>query len=401
MIFQPLDEKNMCTGIYADGKILKIYNEGELEATWNYNPLLRGLPIKYASLYAAGKSLEECCPLELRARLMSVNKRLKSFLTSFMEAKVSLKENCVNDLLPETFVKEMCDIKVQITKHVLETHPEPKEYAFYRRFSELLHEISTHDLNLDFQFLADKLYDPAAKRLWDKSRTRKRIYYNMFGSVTGRLTVSENSFPVLTLHKKYRQLIKPQNDWIVELDLNAAELRVAQALLNKEQVEGDYHEWCAKNIMRGEVSRSEAKTAATQWLYNSKSALATRFDKELTEFYKKDALLAMYWVGGMVHTPFGRQMPCDEHHAISYLNQSTLIDLFHRQIIKADDYLMSKKSFISLLLHDSVVLDLADSEKKILPDIIREISDTKYGKFPVGVKIGRNYGDLKKVEIKL
>jgi hypothetical protein len=223
----------------------------------------------------------------------------------------------------------------------------------------------------------------------------------MFGSVTGRLTDGDNSFPILTLHKKYREIIKPKNDWIVELDLNAAELRVAQALLGKEQVEGDYHEWCAKNIMHGEVKRAEAKTAATQWLYNSKSSLAIRFDKELSEFYKKDALLAMYWVDGKVHTPFGRQIEADEYHAISYLNQSTLIDLFHRQIIKADDALMSKKSFISLLVHDSVVIDLADSEKAILPDIIREISNTKYGKFPVNVKIGRNYGDLKKVDIKL
>jgi len=40
-------------------------------------------------------------------------------------------------------------------------------------------------------------------------------------------------------------------------------------------------------------------------------------------------------------------------------------------------------------------------DKYLLPDIIRTVSDTKWGKFPVNVKIGTNFGTMKKVNIKV
>jgi hypothetical protein len=60
-----------------------------------------------------------------------------------------------------------------------------------------------------------------------------------------------------------------------------------------------------------------------------------------------------------------------------------------------------KKSFIPFMVHDSVVLDLSDDEKADLPELIRTLSDTKWGIFPVNVKIGSNYGNMKKITIKV
>ena len=42
----------------------------------------------------------------------------------------------------------------------------------------------------------------------------------MFGSITGRLTVHKNSFPILTFPKQYREILLPQNDWFVVFDMN-------------------------------------------------------------------------------------------------------------------------------------------------------------------------------------
>ena len=63
--------------------------------------------------------------------------------------------------------------------------------------------------------------------------------------------------------------------------------------------------------------------------------------------------------------------------------------------------LQNKQSFIAFMVHDSLVLDLKESEKNMLPDLIRELSNTPYGNFPVKVEIGPNYGNMKKVKIKV
>ena len=75
--------------------------------------------------------------------------------------------------------------------------------------------------------------------------------------------------------------------------------------------------------------------------------------------------------------------------------------MWHRQILKVDKLLKNMDSFVAFPVHDSVVIDLKDSEKKLLPDLIRQISDTPYGTFPVRVKIGSDYGNMKKVNIKV
>ena len=402
MVFQILDSKDGCLGIYQDGKLLFEDLPANLEKTWDYSRHLKGRDIKYAYLFCGGKSLEECCPPHLKDEWERVNKKIKAFFNSFIESKISLKDNCIYDLIPSRYLKEFYDAKCKITDHVFQTVEEPKEYGFIKEFSEFINDISYRNLNIDNSWLSEKLWDPQAKKLWNKiNQGQTTVEYNMFGSITGRLTVAEDSFPILNLNKNLRSAIKPQNNWFVELDLNAAELRVARALLNNKQIVDDHHDWSAKNIFNNELTRTEAKETATSWLYGSHSKLAIKYNKALEDFYKKDSLKNSYWVNGKVHTPFNRIIEADEHHVISYLNQSTLIDLFHRQILKMNKLLNGKKSFVAFLVHDCLVLDLAEDEKTILLDLVRELSNTNWGDFPVNVKIGQDYGNMKKIKLKV
>lgn len=401
-MFQVLDAKRECVGYYCGGELYFKYLPPQMTHTWDYSPVLRDLDIEYAHLYCEGKTLDEACPEWLRPEWERVSGKMKAFITSFFEAKLSLDENCIFDLIPPRFLKEYYDVKSRIAAHVFKTFPKPPEYAFLRDFSQFVDDLASRDLKLNREWLATKLYDVQAKKLWDKMGSgQTRVEYNLFGSVTGRLTVSDDSFPILTLNKRLRGVLQPQNDWFVELDLNAAELRVARALLNHQQIEGDHHQWAVDNTFKGELTRTEAKETATSWLYGSHNKLALKYDKELEAFYNKEALKAMYWIDGVVHTPFNRAIPADDYHVISYLNQSTLIDLFHRQILKMNKLLTGKKSFVSFLVHDCLVLDLAEEDKNLLVDLVRELSATSWGTFPVNVKIGSNYGEMKKVKLKV
>ena len=402
MLFQTLDDKKDCVAVYSDKNL--IFNtplNNSMNKTWSYSAFLKNMDVQYASIYANGKSLDDCCPEHLKEEWNDVNNKLKSFINSFIEAKISLKENCFYDLTPKKFLIDYCELKNKICEDIFKNNTKPKQYDFFKRFTELIHDIKYRELNIDVDNIQNILYKKEAMNFYRKIvNGNNNINYNMFGSITGRLTVKKDSFPILTFPKQYRSILKPKNDWFVCFDMNAAELRTALALMGKEQPEGDLHLWCSENLFNKELTRTQAKEVATSWLYNSNSPLAQKYDSVLGKYYDKNGLKNKYWVDGYVNTPYDRKIESDEHHAISYLNQSTFIDLFHRQIIKVDDYLQNKKSFVSFMIHDEFVLDMSDDEKDEILNIINILQDTSYGKFTVNIKAGKNFGEMKKLNLK-
>lgn len=402
MLFQTLDDKKECVGIYSDSNLkFKRIPDG-LSKTWSYSPYLKGKDIEYAQLYVNGSSLSEIAPEHLKQELDFQLKKMRSFVSSFIEAKISLKNNCFFDLVPQNFLIDYCEIKNKICEHIFSNIRRPDEYLFFKRFLELLTDIEQRKLNIDLESLKAKIADEKAYNLYKKLiNTEKNIVYNMYGTKTGRLTIEKNSFPIQTFPKSFRDILKPQNDWFVSFDMNAAELRTALALLEKDQPEEDLHELLTREVFKNSVPRSEAKLAVTAWLYNSSNQLANQFNDELDNIFEKENLLNSNWDGKYVYTPFNRKIESDSHNAISHLNQSTFIDLFHRQVIKVDDYLQNKKSFIAFLLHDEFVIDICDHEKSYIIDIINILQNTEFGKFLVNVKVGRNFGEMKKLKLKV
>ncbi len=401
MLFQTLDDKKECVGIYAESKLHFNKIPKNLTASWSYSPYLKGQEIQYANLYCEGKTLDEICPDHLRDEWVEIKGRLKAFMSSFIEAKVSLEENCFFDLTPPKFLEKYCDVKNKITEHVFNNYEKPGQYDFFRRFNELLVDIKYRPLNIDVEVLKKNILNEKDLTYFHKMRdVSKTVDYNLFGAITGRLAMKRGSFPIQSFQKQFRYCLKPHNDWFVAFDINAAELRTSLALLNCTQPQEDLYEWIGKSILGG-VSRGEAKKIVIEWLYNSSNPIYHQYAQNLDNVFKKDALKQLYWVDGKVHTPFGRAIESDEHHAIPYLNQSTFIDLFHRQVIKVDDFLQDKKSFVAFLLHDEFVLDMTDDEKEHILEIAKISQNTQFGKFLCDIKVGRDYGNMKKLNLKV
>lgn len=401
MIFQTLDDKKECVGIYLDNNLHFGFIPENLSKTWSYSPYLKGLDIEYAQLYVDGKKIDEIVPEHLKSEWVSITKKMKSFINSFLQAKVSLEENCFFELTPKNFLIEYCEIKNKITKYVLETYSKPKQYLFYKRFNELLEDISSRELNIDFDQMKqniEKDKDLVVYRKLLDSNTK--ISYNIFGSITGRISTVKNSFPIQNFPKQFRNTLKPKNDWFITLDINGAELRTSIGLVGGNQPQEDIYDMLGKDVFASKYNRKEVKEAIISWLYGSSNNLANNYNNKLDSIFNKNKL-KQYWDGKYVNTIFDRKIESDEYHSISYLNQSTFIDLFHRQIIKVDDYLQNKKSFISFLLHDECVLDVTDDEKNNIIDIINIIRDTQFGNFLVNVKAGKDFGQMKKLNIKV
>lgn len=397
MIAQTLDDKRHCLGIYHDGRLIYDCEEFDFDsitATWNYNPIFAQNDTLIASLLVDGKSLNECCPDFLRHRWASISTRLRAFHKSFLTSKISLDTHCFYDLVPERFLLEYCEVKNRITQHIIEKHDKPANYEFMRSLSKFTHTIAQQNLNIDYSALARDSHQLKVRNFLKKSRRiTPRISYNIYGTKTGRLTANKGFFPIMTLDSDYRKIIKPSNDYFVELDYNAAELRVLLALSGKEQPQGDVHRWNLDNVFRGVGTRAEAKKRIFAWLYNPQSK-----DIQCSKIYDRDAVLRRFWNGHAVATPFHRIITADRHHALNYLIQSTTSDLVLSRAMKIAEILKDKKSFISFTLHDSIIIDFADSERDTIEELIHVFSETRFGKFQVNLSAGKSYGGMRRIE---
>jgi len=394
LYFQTLDDKSECVGVYTNGELFFDSLPTGISRTWRHSGALRDNNIEYAWLYTGGKNLQQVCPDKYSKQLLASQAKFRAYLKSFKIAKINLRELCFFDLVPHDFLLEFCEVKNKITQHVFETFDRPENYAYLSDVHRLLHKIKFNDLFLDTKNSRNLLTNTN-----DRNRIKKllsgpkHIDYNLFGTTTGRLTTYTNSFPMLTLKRELRQIVKPKNDWFVSLDYNGAEIRTVLALSDEPQPEHDIHLWNCENVFGGSIGRSEAKEKFFAWLYNPES-------KEIeNDFYNRDSLLEQYYSNGCISTPFGRVIEVEKRKAFNYLIQSTTSDIVLKQAVKLDQFLHGKKSFISHIVHDEIVIDLDDSERNIVPLMRNIFENNIFGSFVSNVNAGKNYYDLKELNL--
>ena len=388
MLFQTLDDKEECVAIYADGKIIQDL-PGNLTKTWGYSAFLQDEPIEYAKIYCGGKTLDEVCPDHIKEDWDKINNRMKAYHRSFMEAKIDLRQNCFFDLVPERYLLTYYDLRNHITEYVFDNYEKPANYDLILGMTKITNKIKYQNLNIDLDgvTITPKLRDLLKKH--DPSCAY--INYNIYGTKTGRLATGPGSFPILTMKRNLRNIIKPKNNCFLELDFNAAELRTVLALNGHKQPCMDLHEWNVQNIYRGIGTREDAKKRVFAWLYNPNSE-----DKLTNRYYDRGKVKDRFFSNGKVKTSFNREIESDDYHAFNYIIQSTTSDLFMKQMIKIHDCLKDKQSFIAFSLHDSLVLDFSKEDLKNVPELVTMFSNTDLGQYLTNVSIGKNFGEMKK-----
>ena len=395
MYFQALDDKKQCVGIYRDGRL--IFDENNFPEsfaemrTWRYSGFLNDNSIEYAWLLAGGKTLKECCPEHFTNDLNRFEKKMNAYKKAFELARINFREHCFYDSVPHDFLVSFLELKNQITLYVFETNEKTPLYDHLFKVEKLLYKIRYQDLNINNQ---------NARGLFTSSRNRsaaqkllkgpKHVDYNIFGTRTGRLSTYVGSFPILTMPKDLRVLVKPHNDWFISLDYNGAEARTVLGLLGEKQPAVDVHEWNVDNVFRnkGVESREAAKTFFFSWLYNPDS------NKIEESFYDRDSLLKQYYDEGTIRTIFGRNIEVEERKAVNYIVQSTTADLVNDRAVAIDEFLDGKRTFVSHIVHDEIVLDMPDEERYLIPEIKEIFSNNKLDVFVTNLKAGKDYMDI-------
>lgn len=389
MIIQPIDNKKEA-GFYNKGKILKTLEElfvdtppwQELYA-WKKSPLLSELKVQYGYVYSSGASLMEACPTFLRERWESCERKLQAFYKAAVHSKMDVKGLSLSDLAPEHFISDYFELRSQIIKSIFSEMTKPPNYDFMCEVYNLVCEIANNKLLLDTSLKCYERY----KKYSDY------IDYEIFGTKTGRLKTKKGSFPIMNLPKESRRLLKPHNDVFIELDFNAAELRTFLSLMGSPQPQEDLHDWNRQHIYP-HLDRGDAKERIFAWLYNSSSK-----DFSPQKFYDKNLLVSRFFADGTIETPFNRILNCDEFHALNYLLQSTTSDLMLERAVAISKKLSSRKSYISFMLHDSLVMDFSYADRHLVEELVQIFSETSMGKYVCNLKMGRNFGDMQEVKL--
>ncbi len=391
MYFQILDDKRRCGSVYYEGALFDKVDHQKMTHTWSYSPHLDSRTVELASVWCSGQSLDAVCPEELKEEWALINKRAKAFLNSFKISKINLSDVCLFDLLPEGFLLEFYGLKNKITEFVFENYEKPKNYDFMCDLTALISTIKSQSLNIKFENL-DFADEKVRSNIGKIKNVLPHVSYSPWTTATGRLATHPNSFPILNLNKELRSAILPQNDVFVELDYNAAELRVLFALLGQPQPEEDVHQWISENIFNSKLDRDETKKKVFAWLYNPKAR-----NKKLNSYLDRDKILEKFYHNGTVETLYDRNISVEQDKAVNYTIQSTASDLFLTSAIKVDKMLKNKKSRIAFCIHDSLVLDMCREEKHVLEGLIEEFSKTKFGVFKTNVSMGRHFGAMRKI----
>tara|TARA_Y100000034_G_scaffold131489_1_gene192337 strand:- start:2064 stop:3239 length:1176 start_codon:yes stop_codon:yes gene_type:complete len=391
LFFQTLDDKSECVGVYVNGRLHFDEIPEGLTKTWKYSGSIPESNIQHAWLYTNGKNLEEVCPDSLKEELLVAQKKFRAYMNAFRIGRISLREHCFFDLVPENFLMEFCEIKNKITEHVFDTYEKPENYEFLDGAHRLIQKIKYQNLNLNKEDCRE-LYYTSSGRQKANELLKKYSYidYNLFGTITGRLTTLPNSFPILTVRRDFRKLLKPHNDWFISLDYNAAEARTMLHLNEHEQPEGDVHEWNIKNLFENETERETAKTVFFAWLYNPDSTIFK------ADCYDRKKVLDKWYKNGYIYTPYGRKILVDERRALNYLIQSVTADRVLKRAIEIDKFLEGKESFISHIVHDEIVIDFSDKERNSIAEI-KQIFEKD--NFKANTKAAKNYFDFEELKI--
>ena len=108
-------------------------------------------------------------------------------------------------------------------------------------------------------------------------------------------------------------------------------------------------------------------------------------------------VLDKWYVDGYINTPYGRKIKVEERKALNYLLQSTTSDRVLAKAVKIDKFLAEHgcNSYISHIVHDEIVIDYDDADRKHIPQI-KEIFEDGY---LCNLTAGKDYYNLKELSV--
>jgi hypothetical protein len=396
VVHQVLSFSNLIYGVYSEGNIfnlddIHLYSEECWEPTFISSHLKN---VSCARIYCQGKSFVEIAKeMNKEDYFKSLENKMKIFIKACIKTSVPLNDVSIFYFIPEKFLNEYYGFKESLIKYVLETYKRPSNHEFMVDLYEFANDLKKVDIEINKNILKEYYGTDFGKNFLTKINRNKqtKIIYNLYGTKTGRLSESCDSFPILSMRKELRKAISPKNDIIIEYDYNAAELRTFLGLSDNKnrQPEYDLHQWNIDNIIKSDIKREESKKIIFKYLYSDFIPPEIKDICKLKLFYNKSKILKKYALNDKdgIKTIYDREINCEQNLRMSYIIQSTFSDLFLRKVVEIFKFLKDKKSKICYTIHDSICIDWNNEErKKYEKEVVSILESTILGQFKVSIR---------------
>ena len=194
LILQALDIENFCQGIY-DGNSLKLEPSflGSIKKqnfAWKHAPLFdNDEDYTYLFIGSGTRPLSDYSDnLEL---FQKTHKVLQAQKKAISQAKIEIENFCFFDIIPRHQLTNWLSSRHRALLNLYRNFEKPDCYNILHKGHVLTENISRQKINFEGK--------------------EGSVKYDIFGSVTGRLTTKRESIPVLTMKKEKRALLKPNN----------------------------------------------------------------------------------------------------------------------------------------------------------------------------------------------
>ena len=255
----------------------------------------------------------------------------------------------------------------------------------------------------------EKVLDKHFELNWKPYSIKDNIiytYYNLY-NLTNRPTNSFNGINFLAINKdnKSRESFYPLNDMFIEFDFDGYHLRLIADLIgyhlnNKESIHTILGRLYFDKEEISEEEYQQSKTITFKQIYGG-------IDKEYEhiEFFQKIkeyiwSLWNLFKLEGNIKLPTGRILHKDKNENLNpqklfnYVIQNLETKSNVLILKEVNKLLENKKSFISLIVYDSFLIDFSTEDKKdILLGIKNIINDFN---LTSKTKYGKNYDSLQK-----
>ena len=246
-----------------------------------------------------------------------------------------------------------------------------------------------------------KIFDEKNKR----QLSNNKLYSDYFlYTSTGRPSNNFAGTNFAALDKKKKELIIPDNDYLVEYDYDACNLRIIADLIDYKFPKGSAHDHLAELY---NVDREEGKLITFKYLYGGipwDVVQLNPFFSKVKDFIK--ILWDEFKDKKYIETPiYKRQIfkknfeDMTDVKLFNYYIQAAETEQNIRTIIQLQRYLYKRQTSLILYVYDAFLIDFKEEDGiKTLKEIKKILEGSK---FMIRAKMGYNYSDMKDITNKL
>ena len=239
--------------------------------------------------------------------------------------------------------------------------------------------------------------------------TDNRVYSNYhYHTVTGRPSNAFRGFNFAAMNKQdgTRNAFCSRHGALVEMDFDAYHVRLIARLIGYQLPAGSVHEYFGRFYFDTDTLSSDQYEQSKQITFR---LLYGGIDDEFLQipyFQQVNDLIWKLWADykkqGYITTPIERRLITMQgvervtaNKLFNYYLQALETEVSVRKMEQVVDYLRDKQSKLVMYTYDSMLIDVHNMEiKEIVPEIRTTLEE---GNFPVKIKYGKTYGEMKTI----